>query len=298
MSLVEKEATYFFTSSERLGAQNKDNDGSRFQLKLSRPIEVPNTAIDISMEITSANIWFTTPNINEKYENNKIYINYDDGVNQQLFVFTIPDGLYSVASLNETIEHLVTAENVPGTTEKFLCTSIIFGADTATQRVKIKLDLNLSIITDPAQLNNIASTLGWYDPLDPLLDIGPIGPAAYTGQIFTAPEIAKLNKINSYLIHGDIVKNGIQVNNVQANILTEIQLNVPAGKLLTYRPYRPYKLDGTHLKYGVRDLLTFWITNELNEYIDMYGEDWSFAITVTYKVDINHIMTQGRIPSA
>ena len=99
-------------------------------------------------------------------------------------------------------------------------------------------------------------------------------------------------------MHGDLVKNGIQVNNTQANILTEIQLDVSAGKLLTYRPYLPYKLDGAHLKHGTVDLLTFWLTNELNQYIDMNEEDYSFSVTITYKIDVNHIMTQGRIPNA
>lgn len=297
-NLVNKELTYFISSSLKLGAQNKDKNGSRFQIKLDRPIEIPNNAVDVSMEVTSANIWFTTPNISTLYQNNQIYIDYNDGVNQQLFVFTIPDGLYSVASLNQTIEHLLTAETIPGSADKFPCNSIVLGADTATQKVKARLELNLSIITDPAQANNIASTLGWYDPNDPNLDIGAIGPPTYAGQIFTAPEIARLNKINSYLLHGDIVKNGIQVNNTQANILTEIQLNVSPGKLLTYRPYLPYKLDGAHLKYGSRDLLTFWLTNELNEYIDMNNEDYSFAITIVYKIDVDHIMTQGRIPNA
>ena len=299
MTLVQKDLTYFFSSSEALGAQNKDKSGSRFQVKLDRSIEIPNNAVDVSIEVTSANIWFTTPNIDPVYQNNVLYVDYTDPNGASAtFPLTIPKGLYSVTSLNQTIEHLMCAIQIPGTANYFDCNSVVLSADTATQKVKVQLGAYLSILVspDPTRPNNIAPTLGWYDPTG--ANVADIGPPAYNGQIFTAPSVARLNKINSYLLHGDIVKNGIQVNNTQANILTEIQLNVSAGKLLTYRPYLPYKLDGSHLKYGSRDLLTFWLTNELNEYIDMNEEDYSFSVTITYKIDVNHIMTQGRIPSA
>jgi hypothetical protein len=293
MTLVQKDMTYFFSSSERLGAQNKDNNGSRFQISLDRPLDIPNNAVDVCIEVTSANIWFTTPNIEAEYKNNKLYVDYSDPLGTSAsYILVIPKGLYSVASLNQTIEHSFGAITNPDTGDKFECNSIVLSGDTATQKVKVQLGLHLSILTDSNLYpDNVADTLGFLSPT-------PIGPPTYTGEVFTAPNVAKLNRINSYLLHGDIVKNGIQVNNTQANILTEIQLDVSPGKLLTYRPFLPYKLDGAHLKYGSRDMLTFWLTNEVNEYLDMNDEDYSFALTITYKVDVNHIMTQGRIPNA
>ena len=294
MTLVQKDLTYFFSSSELLGAQNKDNRGSRFQINLDRPLNIPNNAVDVCIEVTSANIWFTTPNIDAEYNNNKLYIDYYNsfgGPASASYVLEIPKGLYSIASLNQTIEHLFGAESNPESGVKFGVDSIVFSGDTATQKVKVQLGQYLSILTDSTLPGNIAGTLGFSSPV-------PVGPQTYEGEVFTALNVARLNRINSYLLHGDIVKNGIQVNNTQANILTEIQLDVSPGKLLTYRPFLPYKLDGAHLKYGSRDMLTFWLTNEVNEYLDMNGEDYSFALTITYKIDVNHIMTQGRIPNA
>lgn len=292
MTLVQKDLTYFFSSSEALGAQNKDNNGSRFQVKLDRSLSIPNNAVDVSMEVTSANIWFTSPNIDEDYNNNKLHLRYVDPntlVSTDI-VLTIPKGLYNPVSLNTTVEQLLCNTLIPETATRFPCKTMIITADNATQKVMIHLTLNITILTDPALENNIAYTLGFDGP--------DVGPAVYSGQVFTAPSIARFNKINSYLLHSDIVKNGIQVNNTQANILTEIQLDVTPGKLITYRPFMPYKLDGAHLKYGSRDLLTFWLTNELNQYIDMNDENYSFAITITYKIDVEHIMTRGRIPNA
>jgi hypothetical protein len=301
MTLVQKDLTYFFSSSTALGAQNKDNNGARFQIQLDRPITVPVNAVDVNIEVTSANIWFTSPNIDAIYQNNLLYLEYDDGVNSGSIVLTIPKGLYSVNSLNQTVEHLLNDVLIPGSAGYFPCDSILFTSDPATQKIKLQFgNLYLSMLTDQALLNNIAPTLGFYlPPVNgiPITDIGSIGPSLYTGQVFTAPSVAQLNKINAYLIHGDIVKNGIAVNNTQANILTEVQLTVSTGKLLTYRPYLPYKLDGTHLKYGSRDFLTFWLTDELNRYIDTNGEDFSFALTISYKVDMNHNMTHASVPS-
>ena len=300
MTLIRKDLTYFFSSNTAIGAQNKDNNGARFQVPLNRSLSVPANAVDVNIEVTSANIWFTSPNISQFYKNNILYLDYTIplGISVQ-FNITIPDGLYSVFTINQTIEHILNGILIPGTGDYFPCNSIVLTADTATQKVKTQFGIsNLSIITDQAEISNIAPTLGWYDQNDPLVtDIGQIGPATYTGEVFTALSVAQLNKINSYLLHGDVVKNGIQVNNRQANILTEIQLNVSAGKLLTYRPYLPYKLDGGHLKHGSRDLLTFWLTNELNEYIDTNQENYSFSLTISYLIDVNHIMTEGRTPS-
>lgn len=294
MTLVLKEDTHFFSSSTDLGAINKDNNGSRFSVSMRKPISVPKGAVDVKLECISANIWFTTPNIEDIYNNNHVYLFYDDGLgNTGTFDLEIPKGLYSISQLNTTIQTLLSQEQIPGSTNRFPCNSIVFSGNTATQRVTISLLQNLVFITDnndPLYPNNIAYTLGFDGP-NPLV-------ATFSGQTFTAQSVARLNRINSYLLHSDIVKNGISVNSKQANILTEIQLDVQPGKLLTYRPYLPYKLDGNHLIESDRDLLTFWLTNEKNEYVDTNGEDFSFSLIVSYKINTDHIMTRGRNPVA
>ena len=97
MTLVQKDLTYFFSSSELLGAQNKDNNGSRFQISLDRPLNIPNNAVDVCIEVTSANIWFTTPNIDTDYKNNKLYVDYSDPLGTSAsYILVIPKGLYMV----------------------------------------------------------------------------------------------------------------------------------------------------------------------------------------------------------
>ena len=57
----------------------------------------------------------------------------------------------------------------------------------------------------------------------------------HANDYWEAESIAQLTPINSFLIHSDIIENGLRVNNGVANILTEIQLSGPPGSFLTYR---------------------------------------------------------------
>ena len=79
--------------------------------------------------------------------------------------------------------------------------------------------------------------------------------------------------------------------------MTEIQLSVSPGKLLTYRPYLPYKIDGNHLKYGSKKLITFFLTDEQNRPIDTFGENYSFAVVIKYKVETHTTNLQGYTPT-
>ena len=326
-NLIKKEMSYFFSSCEALGAVNKDRNGSRFQIAMQNIANVPSSAVDVAIEVTSANIWHTSPNISaDDWHNDKMYLVHNpilisDGVIQTLplatdypIVLTIPKGLYGISELNDTISELIQKITLPninpdtGLPERLTSDSVILTADAATQRVKMQLGpcLRLILETLPAFPNNIASTLGFTasavgavgvpgsQSLHSALRIGPL---EYTGQKFTADRVASLNKINSFLLHGDILRGGITVNGRRANIMTEVQITAKPGKLINFRPFNPYKLDGSHLKHGVNDLLTFWLTNELNQPIDTFGEDYTFSITISYMVDPSQVMTGIRPPS-
>ena len=61
---VQKQMSYFFSSSETLGAK-KYNNGSRFTISMQNLASIPKTAIDCTLEISSANIWHVSPNIDD-----------------------------------------------------------------------------------------------------------------------------------------------------------------------------------------------------------------------------------------
>lgn len=284
MSLIEVENTYFFSSAENLGAQNRTADGHKFQILLDNEIKVPPSAVDCTIEVRSANIWFTSPNIAAEYNNNILHLEYAGSP----VVLTIPDGLYSVSELNCTIQRLISRELVPPSfTTRFASNSIAFSTQTSRQRVIVKLIAGLSLLTVGA--DNVAPTLGLSSPSGYT--------ATYDGEYFEAEGIAQLNRINSYLLQGDIVNQGLSINNTYATIMTEIQLSVSPGKLLTYRPYLPYKIDGNHLKYGSKKLITFFLTDEQNRPIDTFGENYSFSVVIKYKVETHTTNLQGYTPT-
>ena len=59
MSLITVENTYFFSSDPSVGAKNLSDDGSKFEVRLDKPLSVPPSSIDVSVECRSANIWFS-----------------------------------------------------------------------------------------------------------------------------------------------------------------------------------------------------------------------------------------------
>ena len=316
-NLIKKEMSYFFSSASALGAVNKDNNGSRFQIAMQNIANVPPSAVDVTIEVTSANIWHTSPNISADWKNNKMYLvhNYnlsagDTNVlpvpGDTFITLTVPKGLYGILELNETISELIQEIVLPinpetGLPERLTSTAVVLTADAATQRIKIQLETHLRLIleTGVTHPNNIAPTLG-FTIAHPLAFNVPeihIGTPFYDGYKFTANTIASLNKINSFLLHGDILRGGITVNGRRANIMTEVQITSRPGKMINFRPFNPYKLDGSHLKHGVNDLLTFWLTNELNQPIDTFGEDYTFSVTLSYMIDPSSTMSSIKPPS-
>jgi hypothetical protein len=292
MTLIEKENTYYFTSADdQLTTGSKDLNGSRFTVKLSREISVPRSALDVTIECTTANIWFTQPNISPDYKNDKMYFKYGES----LITLQIPKGLYHAEELNETVRRLLSQIDKPsaefnlelGAYEKFPETAIALRGNPATQKIEIKMIKDLWFLVDAELENNIAEFLGFSADQN-------IDPGQFDGHMYTADNPAHINQINAYLLHGDIVKSGIQINNNAANIITEVQLTSEPGEQVNYRPYHPHKIDGNHLKQGTVDKVTFWITDERNRHIDMNGEDFSFTLTIKYKMLSDQSMMQGR----
>ena len=406
MSLIDIENTYFFSSSAALGAKNIRDDGSSFQIRLDKPIFVPPTAVDCTIECRSANIWFICPNISEKYNNNHVYYSttetedgtltitdannrirstLDNGktadiefptgvftysalavninqvlktyydslyevpisggitvigqtpmfgrlyvsynvdiarfvwdisvgslseinhgvlgmppnsrgnfntspVNKKYFDVTIPEGLYSVDDINQTVQRLSGMIVYEGS--RLSPKTLKISGNGSTQRVIVTLASGFQLEQSSILPNNIAGlTLGFTNP-------NRIISYSHENDYFEADSIAGLTRINSFYLHGDLVLEGLTVNNGFDNVLTEIQITNPPGSLIVYRPFKPYKLNGCHLKYGSKQELTFYLTDENNRPVDTYGESFSFSIVVKYKVMTNVTGMVGATPNA
>ena len=328
MGIIEIEKTYFFSSSEINGATNIRDNASSFEVTLDTPITVPPGALDCTIECRSANIWFIMPNISEAYKNNRLYFKYDPSIlnpssnitfGSQGAVMTnpttplvpipvvtipttssvpiastgwdyvqLPDGLYSVSDLNTSLRRLIGNKIAPGTTTRFSTSSITISANASTQHIVVEMDPGFILGTMPFE-NNIVHTFGITD-----LDNDAVGVQfIHNNDYWEANSTAQLTPINSFLLHSDLVERGLAVNNGVANILTEIQLSGPPGSFLTYRPYLPYKLDGNHLKFSSRGTVRFYLTDDKNRPLDMFGEAFSFSVVVKYKIDVSAATNTG-----
>lgn len=299
MTLTKQELVYFFSNSPTKGAIVDATDPAKFTVNLKNPLTIPDGASNITIECLSANVWFTSPNISTTYKNNTLWLKYEYAPNPPIeFFLVIPNGLYTVSSLSAEVQRQMSKTKLVGavpntilftTDGYFKSEAICFTGNQATQRVIVNLGKDLQMITDTTKVNNIAPTLGFTH--NPLLTIS--GSLADTNHAYEADSTAKFNKINQYLLHGSIVDHGLSYNDQYSFIIAEFQVDKPAGHLITYRPFIPYRVDGSKLKSAPLTSLDWYLTNENGVLVDLNGEEYSFSIVIRYDVE-DTVLARGR----
>tara|TARA_R110000782_G_scaffold206115_1_gene294356 strand:- start:961 stop:1782 length:822 start_codon:yes stop_codon:yes gene_type:complete len=273
MSLIEKQLSYVFSSDIANGAKNVSQDGDRFSVQLFTPISIPSNALNCYLKLTRATIWNTVPNISLEIGNNQLYV-YTDYVSTGvpvLHVITITDGLYSLEGLNSFLARTFVSLGLPS--------NIIFiSADESTQKTVLKFNQPNTWI-DFTQLNTPREVLGFNSRNVPLV------PQA-SGYSETADEVAKFNRTNSFLISGDLVSNGVPVNNINKGILGEVLITAPPGSQINYTPFLPPSIDATELIGKTKNFFTFTLTDQIGRSVDTNYETWSFLIVISYFVKV------------
>lgn len=268
--LVEHTTSYIFSSDIANGAQNKTVDGHSFEVELNEPISIPREAVNCTLEVSQARIWYTTPNISANLNNNKLYFQvaavYDPGT---LIELTFPAGLYSVSGLNNQLGLLLNAEGYDSDL-------ITIAANNATQQTVITAK-DVNVIIDFSQVDTIRDILGF--------DSQQLGPST-AGETFPSDRIANFNSLDSYLIHSDIVSNGIPVNNTGANIIASVPITNSPGSQIIYQPFNPDRSLLNELIGFPRNSFRVWITNQNNEPLDTNNENYSIVVVIRYQLPI------------
>ena len=83
-----KSEVFIFSSSSENGALNKSQNNDEFSVQLTNPIFLPENAINPRLEIVTANIWNSSPNITSL--NNKFVIKDPNGTH----ILYLEQGLY------------------------------------------------------------------------------------------------------------------------------------------------------------------------------------------------------------
>jgi hypothetical protein len=263
-----------FSSDPLSGAQDVTAAGDTFSVNFTDPITIPKNAQQVEVQMIESVVWFTTPNITAQNQNLRIT---GPDINDVVRVYDIvvPKGLYDLSALSAAI--LRELESATPKAKQIPSPLISFSADDATSKVIMYLNYDTVTVdfSVPASLGDI---LGFdTDPSE-----NPVGPFVGTPLPTTAPFVARFNTINSFLIHCDLARAGIRLNNNYYQIIGNPLIDVPPGKQIIYSPQFPPLCEANHLRGQSRTRVRCWLTDDQNRPVDTNGEYWSFRLRITY----------------
>ena len=238
-------------------------DGSRFSFQLSPPLVIKSNNITVTCE--SSTIWWVIPNIITG-QNDTINVRGPDTTGAlQDYIVVLPQGLYDLSQLGTAIQRSLENQGAKVNPEPLL--SLL--ADDATQKVIIRLNYD-----------TVRVVLGPQSPYGILgFTTGAILTRPPTNN--TAPNPAKFNIVDSFLIHCDAVNSGIRINNRYSQVVSQVAISVPPGSQIIDTPFRPPVLDAPNL-HGRTDSMTFWLTDQLGREVNTNGETFSARIRIAW----------------
>ncbi len=262
-------------SSTNNGATNKSADGSRFQVNLDDPIMIPSDTKSCYISVQEATIWNTVPNVLTGV-NDKFYIITPDNVATQ--TVTIPQGLYGLSDLEEACKREYLSQVVGATDTVWFN----FIEDNSTQKVIINLPVaGVQIFFDEENLVFCVNTFR------DLLGIGPFtnvpGGGVSTGDYYqVGANVAAFNILEYFLIHCDLVTQGLRFNNAYSQIISKVSITKGPGEQIVYEPRNPPRSPSTHLIGSSKNVIRLWLTDQFNNPVNTSGEDWSCRLLIEY----------------
>lgn len=272
-TMVRIDNDFSVSSDPNLGARNVGNNGSTFEVLFNPALTVPEEAVNVKVSVERATVWYTFPNISASLGNNKFYVN--EGATN--YILTIPDGLYSLDQLEQSIVNEGTNAGITNSPNPF----IQLTGNQATQRVEITFGYdNISVDWNADSPYVILGfTQGTTTGPTSALPVPPADPLDYQ---YTADTVAGFNQVNEIFIKSDLVNDGIPLNNKFDGVLTNIQLDVPPGSQQTYQPFRPLYCSGESLKSASRSNVRFFLTDEEGNFLDTASEYYTLTIRISY----------------
>lgn len=270
MSFIQREINLIVNSNPDTGANPIGTDGSKFSLNLGGAgINVPKNAENITVSVETASIWWTIANIKTGI-NDTIYIHGPTASNPAIdadYEVVIQSGLYDLTQLQQAIERELENQGALSTDDPL----INLTPDEATNRVEIKLNYN-TVTVDFTQAQTFKNILGYNSQI--------IGPSAIVPFTKLADNVAQFNTVNHFLIHSDLVDNGIRFNKDYNQTIAQVLIDVPVGSQIVYSPYNPPKIGVSELR--TRSNINFWLTDENNLPVDTNSEFWGCRVSIRY----------------
>lgn len=265
--LVPKEYSIIFSSANANGAFNKSASGASFYSDFKdHPLNIPKDAVGAAISLEYASIWNQVANI-------------VTGVNDQIelvadvntYLLTIPQGNYSVEDLNNYISSFIYSQN-PAYDNAFSIT-----ADYPTDLIRVTNKSNPTIQIEFNTQTN-ARTIAFGLTVGYTTDRTLLG----TGVTVVGDQKAEINVIDNFVIHNDLMDDGILLNGSYDNIVGIVPITVPPSSLISYEPRNPLKLSSGNLKsVSGRTKVHSWVTNEVGQDIQL-SDDWSYTLRVSW----------------
>ena len=249
------------------GGTNTSPDGSVFYVDFDDSMKIPSIARNVTLSADNATIWWTIPNIIAGL-NDKMYITGPDtlGVVQN-FTVQIPQGLYDLAGLESAIHRSLENQGAKIDPEPLVSLS----PDEATQRVEIRLNYS-TVVVDFTQIQTPRIILG-YEPIV----------LAYPTIRHIAANNAAFNQVSYFLIHSDLVSQGIRFNNSYTQTIMQVPITVSPGSQIVSTPYNPPRIDASNLIGATRNRVKFWLTDQEGRQVNTNGELWSVRLVIRFE---------------
>jgi hypothetical protein len=280
MAFVPHEINLLVTSDPASGAINVSPDGSSFEIQLENAIKIPDEAINATISVEEATVWWSIPNVVTGV-NDKLYCTVPRSTDDLLtaYIITIPSGLYDLTGLNNSISRGL--ENAGAKMDGGLA-SITYSPDNATQKVEMRLAYLGSTVSF-VQADTFKDLLGY--------DAQVIGPTIVEPVTFLAENTAGFNTVNYFLIHSDLVSKGIRFNNSYNQSIAQVLIDVAPGSQIVSKPYNPARTNASQLIGDQRKNLKFWLTDDSNRAVDTNKEYWTARVVLKFLLP--HVFKHG-----
>jgi hypothetical protein len=276
--LVDEEISMLVSSDPSQGAVNRSLSGDAFEIQLQDGLDIPSDAINVNLKVEESTIWWVTDNVTTGI-NDKMFIFGDSNdvvPVPQLYVVTIPQGLYDLTGINNAVFSALESlgarqlDNI-GNPVPLLS----FKPDGPTQRVVMRLNYD-NVTVDFTQTDTPRELMGF----DSLV----YGPEVGAPVNLLAPNVADFNQVNYYLIHSDMINKGIRINNNYSQTVAQVLINVAPGSQIVSTPFHPAKSNAQTLAGAKRTLMKFWLTDDKQRSINTNHEHWSARIVIDYQI--------------
>lgn len=264
--LIPSEISMIANSRTSLGASRVSADGSKFEIQLESSFNIPSNALDVTIEVDKAIIWYNSPNITTGVNDRFVVYAENSSSLEIKYDVRIPQGLYDVTHLSLAIHRAVLALGYSGSP------LITLTGDSATDTIVLTCN-NSTVRVDWTEANTFRTLLGFNST---------ILTSTSTTHNFRGDDKAKFNVLNYYLIHTDLISHGIRINRQYNQTIAQVLVDVGVGSQIRYIPSNPIKIEANDLAGSSRTNLRFWLTSDTNEAVNTQGEDWSVHLVIRY----------------